>query len=168
MTWAVLITTSPVLAENIEKEVKKQLGTLERENIAGEALNTRGTIAIVDDMDKALELSNLFAPEHLLLMVQNADSYVDRIYNAGCVFVNQTSPVVLGDYIAGPSHVLPTGGNARFSSPLSVDEFLKTINIVNLDEASLRLLGPEAIDIADAEGLKGHARAIRMRLEKKD
>jgi histidinol dehydrogenase len=168
MTWVVLITTSPSLADSVNDEIQKQLGNLERQTMAGEAIDSRGTIVIVDDIDKAIDLSNSFAPEHLLLIVHNADSCVDKIHSAGCVFVNQTSPVVLGDYIAGPSHVLPTGGTARFSSPLSVDEFLKTINIVNLGEASLRVLGPPAIEIAEAEGLKAHARAIKIRLGNKD
>jgi histidinol dehydrogenase len=98
-------------------------------------------------------------------MLRNAGSYVHKIRNAGCVFFGGSSPVSLGDYIAGPSHVLPTGGSARFSSPLGVEDFLKITNIIGLDEAAGKELGQAAITIAEAEGLSGHARAIRLRLK---
>jgi histidinol dehydrogenase len=122
-------------------------------------------IVIVNNPDEAIELVNLYAPEHVSLMLRNAGSYVHKIRNAGCVFFGGSSPVALGDYIAGPSHVLPTGGSARFSSPLGVEDFLKITNIIGLDEAAGKELGQAAITIAEAEGLSGHARAIRLRLK---
>ena len=97
-------------------------------------------------------------------MLRNAANCLQNIRNAGCIFIGGSSPVALGDYIAGPSHVLPTGGSARFSSPLSVEDFLKVTNIITLDKAAGKELGPAAITIAESEGLKGHAQAIRMRL----
>ena len=162
---AILITTSPKLAKAVDSEIKKQLAQLERKSIAAEALKSGGMIVIVNNPDEAIELVNLYAPEHVSLMLRNAGSYVHKIRNAGCVFFGGSSPVALGDYIAGPSHVLPTGGSARFSSPLGVEDFLKITNIIGLDEAAGKELGQAAITIAEAEGLSGHARAIRLRLK---
>jgi len=162
---AILITTSPKLAKAVDSEIKKQLAQLERETIAAKALKSGGMIVIVNNPDEAIELVNLYAPEHVSLMLRNAGSYVHKIRNAGCVFFGGSSPVALGDYIAGPSHVLPTGGSARFSSPLGVEDFLKITNIIGLDEAAGKELGQAAITIAEAEGLSAHARAIRLRLK---
>ena len=116
-------------------------------------------------LDQAIELVNLYAPEHVLLMVHRASSYIEKIDNAGCIFINESSPVVLGDYLAGPSHVLPTGGTARYSSPLNVTDFIKFINLVNLETADLRKLGQAAVTIARAEGFEAHARAVEKRLK---
>jgi histidinol dehydrogenase len=99
-------------------------------------------------------------------MVDGADSYIDRVSNAGCIFVGEKSSVVLGDYVAGPSHVLPTGGTARFGSPLNITDFIKFTNVVTIDEASLKELGPAAQVLASAEGLEAHARAVAKRLGK--
>ena len=108
---------------------------------------------MVTNVDEAIELANLYAPEHLCLVIDRATSYVDKVSNAGCIFIGENSPVVLGDYVAGPSHVLPTGGTARFSSPL------------NIDKASLKELAEAAATIARAEGFEAHARAVEKRLE---
>ena len=128
-------------------------------------MNSRGMIVVVDSLSEAIELVNSYAPEHVSLMVRNANNYVKKIRNAGCIFVGSSSPVALGDYVAGPSHVLPTGGTARFNSPLGVEDFLKVTNIVALDETNGKELRQAAIAIAEAEGLKGHAQAIRVRLQ---
>jgi histidinol dehydrogenase len=120
-------------------------------------------IVLVNDMAQAVELVNLFAPEHLSLMVSNASALVPKIHNAGCIFVGENSPVVLGDYVAGPSHVLPTGGSARFGSPLGVADFLKVTNIIALDKPAMRELIQPAVEIAKAEGLGAHAQAIKRR-----
>jgi histidinol dehydrogenase len=165
MASAILITTSAKLAASVESEIKAQLKKLKRQQIASKSLKSRGMIVLIDNLDEALELVNLYAPEHLLLMMRNAKRYIKKIDNAGCIFINETSPVVLGDYIAGPSHVLPTGGTARFSSPLGIGDFLKIINIVALQKDDLEALGKPAIDIAEAEGLDGHAQAIKIRLQ---
>ena len=162
---AILITTSRRLAGEVEQEVERQLGDLSRQAIAAESLENRGMIAVVDNVDEAIELANLYAPEHLCLMIEEADSYIEKVYNAGCIFVGENSTVALGDYVAGPSHVLPTGGTARFSSPLNITDFIKFIDLVTIDEASLKKIGKAAAIIARAEGLEGHAKAVEKRLE---
>lgn len=167
MATSVFITTSGQLADNVCTEINTQLAKLKRKAIAKKALSENGIIAIVDTMDEAIELVNCFAPEHLSLMVYNAQSYIDKIRNAGCVLVNSNSPVTMGDYIAGPSHVLPTSGTARFSSSLGIEDFYKFINIVSLDEKEFEALGPATIAMAESEGLTGHAQAIRIRLQAK-
>jgi len=161
---AVLVTTSPDLGENVIREVEKQLEELSHPDLARESLEERGIVAVVASIDEAIDLANLYAPEHLCLMVKKADSYLDRISNAGCIVLGEKATVVLGDYVAGPSHVLPTGGTARFSSPLNVSDFIKFTNLVNMDKASLKALGPAAVTIASAEGLEAHARAVKKRL----
>ncbi len=161
---AILITTSRHLADEINREVERQLETLSRKDVATESLESRGKIVVVASVEEAIELANLYAPEHLCLVVDKADTYVEKISNAGCIFIGGKSTVVLGDYVAGPSHVLPTGGTARYSSPLNVTDFIKFINLVNLDEASLRRLGPAAVTMARAEGFEAHVRAMEKRL----
>jgi histidinol dehydrogenase len=162
---AILITTSRRLADGVDQEVERQLKGLERQAIAAESLQNRGIIAVVADIDEAMELANLYAPEHLCLMVRGADAYVDRVANAGCIFIGDNSTVVLGDYVLGPSHVLPTGATARFSSPLNILDFVKFINIVDVDKASLKKLGKAAATIARAEDFEAHAWAVEKRLE---
>ncbi len=162
---AILITTSRRLADEVNREIEQQLEGLERQTIATESLEHRGMIVLVASVDEAIELSNLYAPEHLCLVVDRATSYIDKVANAGCIFIGENSTVVLGDYVAGPSHVLPTGGTARFSSPLNITDFIKFINLVNIDEAGLKQLGRAAATIARAEGLDAHARAVEKRLE---
>ncbi len=162
---AILLTTSRRVADKVSQEIERQLENLPRQAIAAESLENRGMIIVVASVDEALELANLYAPEHLCLMIDKADSYIDQVSNAGCIVVGENSTVVLGDYVAGPSHVLPTGGTARFSSPLNVVDFIKLTNIVNIDEASLKKLGRAAQAMARAEGLEAHAKAIEKRLE---
>ena len=160
----ILITTSPQFADEVNKEVAQQLESLSRRAIAAESLN-RGMIVVVSNVAQAIELANLYAPEHLCLMVENAAAYLDEISNAGCILVGGSSTVVLGDYAVGPSHVLPTGGTARFSSPLNISDFIKFINTITVDEAGLKQLGKAASVIARAEGFDGHARAVEKRLK---
>ncbi len=162
---AILITTSQHLANEVAKEIERQLKDLKRQAIAAESLENRGMIAIVSTVDEAIELVNLYAPEHLALMVDKADTYIDKVFNAGCIFVGEKSTVVLGDYVAGPSHALPTGGTARFSSPLNITDFIKFSSLVTIDEASLKQLGQAASAIARAEGFEAHARAVEERLK---
>jgi len=138
---------------------------LPRRALAAESLESRGIIAVVASTDEAIELSNLYAPEHLCLMVADPASCVKRVSNAGCIVAGRKATVVLGDYVAGPSHVLPTGGTARFSSPLNISDFIKFINLVDVDEADLNQLGQAAATIARAEGFEAHARAVEKRLE---
>jgi len=163
MASAILITTSTRLAEEVSEEVKRQLTKLGRRAIAWQALEQNGGIVIVTNIDEAIQLVNLFAPEHLCLMIKDARSYVERIHNAGGIFIGV--PEAIGDYIAGPSHVMPTGRTARFSSPLSVLDFLKLSILMDMDDKALKLLGPSSAAIARAEGLTAHALSVEKRLE---
>lgn len=162
---AILITTSRQLADEVSKEIGRQLATLQRKEIITESLEGRGLIAVVKSVGEALELANLYAPEHLCLVVKDAASYVEKVENAGCLFVGGKSVEVLVDYVAGPSHVLPTEGTARFSSPLHIGDFIKIITLVNTDKRDIMKLGRAASVIARAEGLDAHAQAIEKRLE---
>jgi len=162
---AVLITTSEQLADEVNKEIERQLKVLERQPIAAESLRKQGVIAVVADVDEAIELANLYAPEHLCLMVKGADALVKKLTNAGCIVTGESATVVLGDYVFGPSHVLPTGATARFASPLNVLDFVKFTSLLKVDKAALKKLGKAAATIARAEGLEAHARAVEKRLE---
>jgi histidinol dehydrogenase len=160
----VLITTSADLAARVADEVEAQLSDLEREPIARAAI-ARGGAVVAADLDEAITLANEFAPEHICLLTGEPETLVDRIRTAGGIFVGEHSPEVLGDYTAGPSHVMPTGGSARFASPLSVLDFLKITSTIAMQQEDLARLGPFAADLARAEGLTGHARSIERRLE---
>lgn len=166
LSSAFLITTSSELAEEVSEEVERQLKGLKRRDIASESLEKRGRIILAANINRAIELVNLYAPEHLSLMVRNPSSYMRRIRNVGAIFIGESSAETLGDYVAGPSHVLPTGGTARFSSPLGVSDFLKLTTVVNLSDEDLEALGSAAATIARAEGLTAHARAVEARLKK--
>jgi histidinol dehydrogenase len=162
----ILITTSADLADKVDREIEVQVGELERRSIIEKPIDA-GMIVLVDDMSQAVELVNLFAPEHLSLMTSSASALIPKIRNAGCIFVGENSPVVLGDYVAGPSHVLPTGGSARFGSPLGVADFFKVSNIIALDKPAMRELSQPAVEIAKAEGLDAHAQAVEKRTRAK-
>jgi histidinol dehydrogenase len=163
---AILITTSSRMAQEADREVTRQLEGLERAQIARCSLEERGKIIVVADMEQAIELVNLYAPEHLSLMVRDASSYIEKIRHAGAIFIGENSTEVLGDYVAGPSHVMPTGGTARFSSSLGVGDFLKLTSIISLNDEDVEALGPEAATIAMVEGLTAHARAMALRFKK--
>lgn len=161
-----LLTPSDAMAKAVAAEVERQLDGLERADVARTAIESRGGIVVTADMEEALDLVNEFGPEHLCLLVRDAASWVPQVRNAGGLFLGETSPEAVGDYTAGPSHVMPAGGSARFSSPLSVFDFLKFTSVVDIDAATLGRLGPPAAAIARAEGLTAHARAIERRLER--
>jgi histidinol dehydrogenase len=160
----VLITTSEEHAEEVAHEVEEQLTDLERAAIARAAIE-RGGAVVAANLDEALMLANEFAPEHLCIVTREPEAVAARVQNAGGLFIGESSPEVLGDYVAGPSHVMPTGGSARFASPLSVNDFLKTVSTIALSDTELRRIGPYAAALARAEGLTGHARSIELRLE---
>ncbi|MBI2866437.1 MAG: histidinol dehydrogenase [Chloroflexi bacterium] len=162
----ILITTSLELAQATVREVDRQLATLERRDIAGQAVASQGAAIVVEDMGQAVEMANAYAPEHLCLLVQDARPLRARLRHAGGIFLGETSPEALGDYVAGPSHVMPTGGTARYASPLTVYDFLKVTSVVAADGATLRANGPSAARLARAEGLTAHARALEVRLER--
>ena len=161
----VLVTTSRALAGEVERELEKQLKGLSRQAIIAESLG-KGVMALVDNLKEAIELANLYSPEHLCLMVQDVGACLKEVDNAGCVLVGSYATVVLGDYVAGPSHVLPTGGTARFSSPLNITDFIKFINTIDINEAGLKKLGEAVTALAKAEGLDAHARAVEKRLQR--
>jgi histidinol dehydrogenase len=162
---AILITSSERLADEVNKEIEKQQKELGRQAIIAESLLKQGVIAVVADIDQTIELANLYAPEHLCLMVKGADALVERLVNAGCIITGESATVVLGDYVFGPSHVLPTGATARFASPLSMLDFIKLTSLLEVDKAVLKKLAKAAATIARAEGLEAHARAVEKRLE---
>lgn len=162
----ILITTSARLAEQVGQEIEGQLECLERREVARASLEAQGGAAVVASVEEAIDLANEFAPEHLCLHLSEAERWLERVRNAGGVFVGEVSPETLGDYMAGPSHVMPTGGTARFSSPLGVQDFLKSTSVVAVGRRALGVLGPPTAAIARAEGLTGHARAIELRLGK--
>ncbi len=165
---AILVTPSRFLAEKVQAEVARQLETLERADAAAESVEQRGGIILVRDLDAACDLANDYAPEHLCLLIDQPWEYVGRVRNAGGIFLGERSFEVLGDYVAGPSHIMPTGGTARYASPVNVDDFRKIISLIGLNNEALRRIGPAAIQIAEAEGLTAHAAAVRMRLDISD
>ncbi len=161
---SILITDSPSLAAAVEREVDSQLQELNRCKIASESLKNNGIIIVVDRMEEAIELSNLYAPEHLCLDMADSEAYLDKITNAGCIFYGYAPTVAMGDYVAGPSHALPTGGTARFASPLNISDFIKYTNRVKITGEELEKYGPVAMTIAEAEGLQAHSKTVAVRL----
>jgi histidinol dehydrogenase len=161
---AVLITPSPALAEAVEEEVLRQLADLPRREIAARSLEERGALVVTRDLSEAIRLADDFAPEHLALLLPDAPRWVKRIARAGAVFVGTTTPEAVGDYVAGPSHVLPTAGTARFASPLSVATFRRRMSVLDLSARALAAVAPAVDALAAAEGLEAHARAVRIRL----
>jgi histidinol dehydrogenase len=159
----VLITTSERIARETGEQVERQLATLAREKVARTSFEARGGAVVVDSLDEAIDLANEFAPEHLCLMVQDAARWAERVRHAGAVFVGESAPETLGDYTAGPSHVMPTAGTARFSSPLGVHDFLRSMSVVAVDAVGLGELANATATIAHAEGFTGHARTVELR-----
>ena len=166
LSTAVLLADSAELAEAVSAAVEAGLSTLDRAAVARESLEARGGIIVVDSIAEALYLANEFAPEHLCLHVSIAAHAVQHVRNAGCVFVGEHSVESIGDYTAGPSHVMPTGGSAAYASPLGVQDFLKVMSVVRLDQQTVDKIGPPAAAIARAEGLTAHALAIESRLRR--
>ena len=164
MATALLITTSHGVAHATADEVERQVSLLERHLIVTESLRGNGGAIVVPDVQTAIDLANDYAPEHLCLILRDAWSYLPRIQNAGGIFIGERSIEAIGDYTAGPSHVMPTGGTARFASPLGVLDFLKVSSIFDVAPGTFSEIGPAAVALAEAEKLGGHASAIRLRL----
>ncbi len=162
---SILITTSEKMARAVRKEVSTQLEKLKRKAIAGASIEDYGIIIIVKTLAEAARISNRIAPEHLELFVEEPDKLAKKIRHAGAIFMGRYTPEALGDYLAGPNHTLPTGGTARFSSPLGVYDFIKLSSILEFSEKSLKVLGPKARRFATIEGLGAHARSLDMRLK---
>ncbi len=165
MATAVLVTDSEELAQNVSDEIEKQLPLLERRDIARVSIDQNGKIIIADDLRKAIDIANEIAPEHLELCLDNPFDYLDSIRHAGSVFMGRNCPEALGDYLAGPNHTLPTQGTARFSSPLSVDDFVKKTQYTYFTAEALSRVAEDVAVFARKEGLTGHARSAMIRLE---
>ena len=165
MASAILVTDSPALAAAVANRLDAQIAGNPRADTIRHSLERQGCIVLVDHFADAIEIANRIAPEHLCLMVADPWAWAGRIRNAGGLFLGEFSPEVMGDYIAGPSHVMPTGGTARFSSALSVHHFLRTMPVVGLSPQRFANLGAAAVRIAAAEGLPGHAGAVQTRLD---
>jgi histidinol dehydrogenase len=167
MAVAVLITPSDSLSEQVLREIRVQQKDLPRGPLIRKSLNTHGFILRTSDMEEAISLSNQIAPEHLSLQIVRPEKQLAKITHAGAIFLGHLTPQTLGDYVAGPSHVLPTGGTARFSSPLTVEDFVKRSSVLTYSRRALEKEGPIAIGLARAEGLWAHARAVEIRIRKK-
>ncbi len=166
LATAVLITNSKGLVTRVQDQLAKQLKTLERAKIAKKSLAAHGAIVVAKDIARCVELANRYAPEHLVLATEDADVLSKSVENAGAIFLGHYTPVAVGDYLAGPNHVLPTGGTARFFSPLGVEDFLKRTSITRFEPPKLRELGTDVMRLAEIEGLSGHARSVDLRLQK--
>jgi histidinol dehydrogenase len=164
---AILITDTPAVADGVEKAIASQLKTLPRSSVAGESWRDYGAIILVGTLDEAVALVDAIAPEHLEIEAEGAEKLAGSIRNAGAIFLGAHTPEAIGDYVGGSNHVLPTARSARFSSGLSVLDFMKRTSILKCGPDQLRALGPAAIALGEAEGLQAHARSVAMRLNKR-
>lgn len=160
---AILITTDEKLAKDVQVELEIQIEQLTRKNIINESIKNYGMIILVNDIEQATNLTNKIAPEHLEICTKEPFATLTKIKNAGAIFLGNYTPEPLGDYMAGPNHVLPTGGTARFFSPLSVDDFIKKSSVLSFTKEALKELSEDVIKFAEAEGLTGHANSIKVR-----
>lgn len=164
MASSILITTDGELANRVSDKVEEFLGTLSREEIARKSIEERGAIIVVQDMDEAIELMNEIAPEHLEVITKDPMGLLDKIKHAGAIFLGENTPEPIGDYVAGPNHTLPTGGTAKFYSPLSVEHFLKKSSIISMSKEGMQEIGGACAMIAHTEGLTAHEESVRIRL----
>ena len=162
---SILVTTSMKLAEEVKRELERQVETLSRKDIIITSLRDYGGIIVVEDMKDAIEMSNIIAPEHLEVMVKEPFAILGELKNAGSIFLGKYAPEPLGDYMAGPNHVLPTSGSAKFFSPLSVDDYIKKSSFIYYSEEGLSKVKDQVITLADTEGLTAHANSIKVRFE---
>ena len=165
MASAVLVTDSEALAKAVQAELERQIPELSRSEIARISIDTNGKIIVVDTLEQAIDIANEIAPEHLELWVDNPFDYLDRIRHAGSIFMGRNCPEALGDYFAGPNHTLPTSGTARFSSPLSVDDFIKKTQYTYYTRDALKRVANDVSAFAEAEGLTAHAKSAVIRTE---
>jgi histidinol dehydrogenase len=165
MASSILITTDSELANKVSDKVEEFLGTLNREEIARKSIEERGAIIVTKDMDEAVTLMNEIAPEHLEVITKDPMGLLEKIKHAGAIFLGENTPEPIGDYVAGPNHTLPTGGTAKFYSPLSVDNFLKKSSIISMSKEGISAIGEECALIANTEGLTAHEESVRIRLK---
>jgi histidinol dehydrogenase len=163
---SILITDSEALMDEVEKELEKQLPNLSRRNIIEKSLADYGAMILADDMNDACRIANLVAPEHLELMVDKPFETLSKIHNAGAIFMGSNTPEPVGDYLAGPNHILPTGGTARFYSPVTVDTFMKASSILYYSREGMEEDADDIIKLAEVEGLTAHANSLRVRKER--
>lgn len=161
---SILITDDPEFSEAVIAAVERQLTTLPRAEIARESWKTYGAIILIDDVENALDITNRIAPEHLELAIKNADDFANQVRNAGAIFIGAHTPEAIGDYVGGSNHVLPTARSARFSSGLSVMDFVKRTSLLKCGPDQLRAIGPAAVALAKAEGLDAHGKSVSIRL----
>jgi histidinol dehydrogenase len=166
MASSLLITTSNEIAQNTSKGVDTYLTKLNRTQIATKSIEERGCIIVTNSMDEAIELMNEIAPEHLEVVTKNPFELLPAIKHAGAIFLGENTPEPIGDYIAGPNHTLPTGGTAKFYSPLNVENFMKKSSIISFSKQAIQDIGKECALLADTEGLDAHAESVRIRLDK--
>lgn len=167
MASAILVTPDESLAQQVLIEVKAQLKNLRRNSIAKGSLNKYGAIIVTKAMNEAMDIANRIAPEHLELMVRNPWKMLPQIKHAGAIFLGHNTPETLGDYIAGPNHILPTGGTARFSSPLGVYDFMKRSSVLSFSREALEKYGKQAVHFAEMEGLDAHGKSVSIRIGRK-
>jgi histidinol dehydrogenase len=160
---AVLLTTSASIADRVAEAVEVALKSLPRARQVESALTKRGAMVVVGDLKEAFDLANEIAPEHLELDLRNPSRWIPKVKAAGAVFLGPLTPAPLGDYLAGPNHVLPTGGAARFASPLGAYDFIKRTSIIEASKGAIAALGPAVAHLARMEGFEGHARAMELR-----
>jgi histidinol dehydrogenase len=165
MASSILITDSIEVANSVSSKVQELLSTLSREEIARKSIIERGSIIVTKDIDEAIDLMNQIAPEHLEVVTKEPFQLLDKIKHAGAIFLGEYTPEPIGDYIAGPNHTLPTGGTAKFYSPLSVEHFLKKSSIISMSKDGIKEIGNECAIIANLEGLTAHEKSVRVRLE---
>jgi histidinol dehydrogenase len=161
-----LITHTKALVTRVQEQITRQIKALGRAKVAKQALSTRGAIVVTRNLRESITLANRYAPEHLVLAIEDPEGAVKTVLNAGAIFLGHYTPVAVGDYLAGPNNVLPKGGMARFSSPLGVEDFLKRTSFMKFEPPKLRELGAETIRLAEVEGLTGHGMSIDLRLQK--
>jgi histidinol dehydrogenase len=164
MASSILITTDEELANKVSDKVEELLSTLSREEIARKSIEERGAIIVTANMDEAIDLMNDIAPEHLEVITKDPMSLLDSIKHAGAIFLGENTPEPIGDYVAGPNHTLPTGGTAKFYSPLSVEHFLKKSSIISMSKQGMKEIGEQCALIANTEGLTAHEESVRIRL----
>ena len=162
---AILVTTSKEIAQKVELQITSQIANLPRQKEITGAFENYGVAFVVEDLDQAINLANHIAPEHLELDVAEPWQWLGKIRNAGAIMIGKFTPESVGDYIAGPNHILPTGGTAKYASPLSIDDFIKKTSLIHYTKTALQEVTPAVTKLADVEGLKGHAAAMEMRFD---
>jgi histidinol dehydrogenase len=164
MASSILITTSQKLADEVAKEIENWLVKLPRQKIARKSIEERGAIIVAQSMEEAIKLMNQIAPEHLEVATNNPFELLPFIKHAGAIFLGHNTPEAIGDYVAGPNHTLPTGGTAKFYSPLGVENFMKKSSIISFSSKAINEIGEACARIANTEGLTAHEQSVRVRL----